>query len=253
MKSKKRLVMFLQGFGLINLIWYLVAVLWNKSVLPTPLQVYAHMGDILNQEIGMHILASLYRVTSGIIIALIIGIAIGLLMANSGQWTKVLGPVVYLTYPTPKTVFLPILMLIFGLGNGSKIILIVLILVFQVIVVTRDSVQNISHETYDMITSLGGSKTQRFLNVTLPAILPELLTNLRVSVGTALSILFFTEAYGTQYGMGFYILDAWSRMDYMNMYLGIIIISLVGFVLFIMIDIIEEHVCKWKQTAPQEG
>jgi NitT/TauT family transport system permease protein len=67
-----------------------------------------------------------------------------------------------------------------------------------------------------------------------------------VSIGTALSILFFTEGYGTQYGIGYFILDAWNRIDYLDMYGGILIISLLGFVLFILIDILEEKVCKWK-------
>ncbi|MNI78075.1 putative aliphatic sulfonates transport permease protein SsuC [compost metagenome] len=131
-------------------------------------------------------------------------------------------------------------MLLYGLGDKSKIIIIVLILVFQIIVAVRDAALNIPYETYNPIRSLGASKLQIFSHITLPAILPELLTTLRLSIGTALSILFFAEGYGTKYGIGYYILDAWSRISYLEMYTGIIILGLLGFVLFMLIDILEE-------------
>lgn len=137
-------------------------------------------------------------------------------------------------------------MLLFGLGDISKVVLILLILVFQVIVAVRDAVLNISPEIYHPMQSLGASRRQVFVHITLPAILPELLTSLRLSVGTALSVLFFAEGYGTRYGIGYYILDAWMRIDYIGMYAGILAIGLLGFVLFMGIDMGEEFLCSWK-------
>ena len=64
--------------------------------------------------------------------------------------------------------------------------------------------------------------------MTFPAILTELLTSIRVTLGTALSVLFFVEAYGTKQGMGYFIQDAWSRINYIDMYSGILILSLIG-------------------------
>ena len=89
------------------------------------------------------------------------------------------------------------------------------------------------------------SKSQIIRHVTLPAILPELLTSIRVSLGTAVSILFFVEAYGTKYGMGYYIIDAWSRINYIDMYAGILVISVIGFALFVLVDYVAEKICKW--------
>jgi NitT/TauT family transport system permease protein len=215
-------------------------------VLPKPTDIYLNIGSIFSDKIYIHVLVSLYRVGYGLIISLFIGILIGLLMAYSKVWNKILNPLVYFTYPIPKTALLPVVMLLFGLGDLSKIFIIVLILVFQIIVAVRDSALNIPSETYNPLRSLGASKLQIFTHITLPAILPELLTSVRLSIGTALSILFFAEGYGTQYGMGYYILDAWSRIDYNEMYAGIIILSLLGFALFILIDIFEETVCSWK-------
>lgn len=246
MKIRKKLLVFIQGFITFNLLWYLFSLKVNMKILPPPTEVYSNMFKLSNQELYKHVLVSLYRVSSGIIVSLIIGSLIGLLMAYSRTWNKILNPLVYFTYPIPKTALLPIVMLLYGLGDKSKIIIIVLILVFQIIVAVRDAAFNIPYETYNPIRSLGASKLQIFSHITLPAILPELLTTLRLSIGTALSILFFAEGYGTKYGIGYYILDAWSRISYLEMYTGIIVLGLLGFVLFMLIDILEESLFKWK-------
>ena len=237
---------FIQGFVMFNILWYILAAAVNMQVLPNPADIYLNLGLLYREKLYIHVLASLYRVMCGLGISLITGISIGLLMAYSKLWNKLLNPLVYFTYPVPKTALLPVVMLLFGLGDISKITLIVLIVVFQVIVSVRDAVFNISPETYNPLVSLGASRLQIFRHITIPAILPELLTNLRLSMGTSLSILFFAEAYGTQYGIGYYILDAWTRIDYIAMYAGIIVISLLGFFLFVSIDMLEEALCKWK-------
>lgn len=246
MKAKKRIKLFLQGFVMVNVLWYVLAVIVDLHVLPTPTEVYLNLGNLYDTRLHIHILASLYRVVLGIAISLLLGVSTGLLMAYSKTWNRILNPLVYFTYPVPKTALLPVVMLLFGLGDTSKVIIIVLIVVFQVIIAVRDAALNIPSETYNPIRSLGASKLQIFRYITFPAIMPELLTNLRLSIGTALSILFFAEGYGTQLGIGYYILDAWTRIDYMGMYAGIVAISLFGFVLFVLTDILEEAVCKWK-------
>ena len=248
MKTSKRQMTMIKGFVVINVLWFLIALLFNKKVLPTPFQVYWHLQTVFYQDMLLHIVASLYRVVSAIGISIGIGLVIGLLMAYSHRANRYLEPVVYFTYPIPKTVLLPMIMLLFGLGDESKVLLMILIIIFQVIVVVRDSILAISDETYNLIISLGASKLQIFKHITLPAILPDLLTNLRLSIGTALSILFFAEAYGTKYGLGYYILDSWTRMDYLDMYTGIVIISLIGFSLFLLIDFLEKKICRWNHS-----
>jgi NitT/TauT family transport system permease protein len=244
MNAIKKIKLFVQGFIMFNILWYIASVIVNIPALPRPTDIYFNMNKFYGENLFIHIFVSLYRISSGLIIALILGISIGLIMAYSKRWNKLLNPLVYFTYPIPKTALLPVVMLLFGLGDNSKIILIVLILVFQIIVASRDAVLNIQPETYNLIRSLGATRVQVFKNITFPAILPALLTNLRLSIGTALSILFFAEGYGTQYGIGYYILDAFNRIDYISMYAGIILISITGFILFILIDILEEALCK---------
>ena len=234
----------IQGFLLINLVWLIASVLMNINVIPNPFLVYKNFGSVLTNNIFFHILYSLRRIGIGLALSLAVGIPIGILMAYSKKANKILYPFIYFSYPIPKTALLPIAMLLWGMRDGSKIAIIFLIIVFQVIVSVRDSVRNIDTTMYQVIMSVGANRRQIIWHVTLPAILPELLTSIRVSLGTAVSILFFVEGYGTKYGMGYYILDAWSRINYIDMYIGIIVISIIGFALFISIDLVEDKLCK---------
>lgn len=232
---------------MLNILWYIFSLIMNSRILPKPQEIYTNLPNLLKNDFYTHICASLYRVGIGLLIAFIIGISIGLIMGYSDKANRLLNPLIYFTYPIPKMALLPISMTLFGLGDGSKIIMIVLITVFQIIVSVRDSVINVSKENYTMLLSLGANKLELFYHVTLPSILPDILTNFRLSIGTSFSILFFSEAYGTNIGVGYFIQDAWSRINYIDMYSGILILSILGLILFVLIDAIENILCRWKR------
>lgn len=245
-KLVNQIFLFLEGFLLINIIWFIGYLVVHTTVIPNPITVYQNFGTIFTNDILIHILFSLKRIGQGLLLSLLIGIPVGMLMAYSKKANKILYPLIYFSYPIPKTALLPVAMLLWGMRDGSKIAIIFLIIVFQVIVAVRDSVQNIDPSLYLVTVSAGASRRQIIWHVTIPAILPELLTSLRISLGTAVSVLFFVEGYGTRYGMGYYIIDAWSRIDYIGMYSGIIVISIVGFALFALVDLISAKLCAWR-------
>jgi NitT/TauT family transport system permease protein len=202
------------------------------------------MGEM---NLGIHAIASACRILEGLFIALLIAVPTGLLLANYPKINKICSPLLYFTYPVPKLALLPIVMLLLGIGEAAKIAMIVMILVFQLIVSIRDAALHIPREDFHVLISLGANKRQILRWITLPAILPETLTAIRVAIGTAASVLFFTETFGTDKGMGFYIVDSWMRLAYGEMYAGIFVLSLLGFILFFTIDILEKRVCKWKK------
>lgn len=241
-----RLGLFIEGFLLVNILWYIGYLILHTTVIPNPFNVYQSFGTVLQDDIFVHILYSLRRIALGLGLSLLIGIPTGMLMAYSSIANKLLYPLVYFSFPIPKTALLPIAMLLWGMRDGSKITILFLIIVFQVIIAVRDSIHNIDSSMYLVTVSTGATKGQIIWHVTLPAILPELLTSLRVSLGTAVSVLFFVEGYGTRYGMGYYIIDAWSRIDYIGMYSGIIVISVVGFALFAAVDFLSVKLCPWR-------
>ena len=248
MNSIKKLWSFLKGFIILNLLWYIASIMMNSRILPSPEKVYMNLPKLFENNFYVHILASLYRVAVGLVISFTIGVFVGLAMGYFKGINKILNPLVYFAYPIPKTALLPVVMTLYGLEDGSKITIIVLITVFQVIVSVRDAVINLDGSNYNSLISLGATRLQLFYHVTFPAILSEVLTNIRVSIGTAFSILFFAEAYGTSYGVGYFIQDAWSRINYLDMYSGIIVLSLLGLALFIIIDYVEEWACRWRRA-----
>ncbi|ROR30488.1 NitT/TauT family transport system permease protein [Mobilisporobacter senegalensis] len=246
-KIIRNLKLFIQGFLSINLIWFIGYLVSDTTVIPNPIYVYKNFGNILTDHMMIHILYSLKRIGIGLLLSLLVGIPIGILMAYSQKINRILYPFIYFGYPIPKTALLPIAMLLLGMRDGSKIVIMFLVIVFQVIVSVRDSVYNIDNVLYQVIQSNGASRWQMIWHVTLPAILPQLLTSVRVSLGAAVSILFFVEGYGTTYGVGYYIQDAWSKINYVDMYIGIITISIMGFSLFALIDYASDKLCKWNR------
>lgn len=234
--KKTGFLFLLQGFLLFNLLWLLASILLKSAALPSPLAVYANLPCLFQADMGIHFMASFKRLILGILISMAIGTGIGLAMGGNEKIDKLLNPLVYFTYPIPKLALLPVIMILFGLGDGSKVILIVLITIFPVIVAVKDRVKNIDEDLYDILQSLGAGRFQKLIQVTLPAVMSEIFTSIKISVGTALSVLFFAENYGTEYGIGYFIQDSWMRMDYVSMFGGISILGALGFSLFALLD-----------------
>lgn len=226
--------------------WWLIAWLVQLPIIPSPAAVFYNIIDIFKARMETHVCYSLMRISAGIVISLLVGVPLGFLMGYFDRVDRLLSPLVYFTYPVPKLALLPVVMLIFGLGEISKLIMIVLIVVFQIIISARDAVKGIPQEIYRSLQSLGATRFQMLSEIIVPASASEVLTSTRLALGTAISILFFTETFGTQYGMGYFIMDSWMRVNYLDMYAGIVVLSFMGFCLFTIIDLIENRISSWR-------
>ena len=228
-------------------LWWAIALLLALPIVPMPDKVLVRLAHVFSRDIFAHAAWSLWRIAAGLGLAVCVGYPLGVLMGYFRRADRYLSPVVYLTYPIPKIALLPILMLLAGVGELSKILMIFLIIVFQVIVAVRDAIRTLPEERYAPLYSLGASLAQVFRFVILPASLPKFITAVRVAMATAVSVLFFTETFGTQYGMGYYIMDAWLRVNYLEMYAGILVLSAMGLLLFGLIDGFERAACRWQR------
>ena len=186
------------------------------------------------------------RIALGLSLAVAVGYPIGILMGYFPRVNRILAPMLYLAYPIPKIALLPVVMLLFGVGEAGKILLIFLIIVFQVVVAVRDATAGIPAATYEPLRVLGASFWQMVRHIVLPASLPKFITAVRIAMATAISVLFFTETFGTRYGIGYYIMDAWLRVNYLDMYAGIAVLSTIGLLLFALLDAAEHVFCRWK-------
>lgn len=235
------------GLGLLHLAWLLLALLLASPVLPFPWEVYMYIPELGEGAIMHHLGLSLLRVLVGIVCSLLLAFPLALLLFSSRRAAYVLESFIYLSYPIPKLALLPIVMLLAGLGEITKVIMIILIILFQLVIGLRDSLKAIPRETFALFDSLGATSLQRIRHLYVPAILPDIFGALRLALGTAISVLFVTETYGTSYGMGHYIVEAWMCVNYLDMYAGIIVLSLVGFLLFLLLDIGEYLACRWRR------
>ena len=154
---------------------------------------------------------------------------------------------VFLTYPLPKIVLLPVFLTLFGLGDLSKILIIALTTGYQILVVTRDGIRQLDARFLDAFRTLGGTPAQLVRHVLVPAALPSAMTALKVSSGTAVAVLFMAESFATQRGLGFFIMDAWGRGDQLEMFCGILSMSLLGLVIYEICHVAERVLCRWKR------
>ena len=240
--------MFALGICLCLALWAGMAYLLQMPVIPSPVQVLLRLAAKFPDTIAVHAGYSLMRIVLGLFAAVAVGYPVGVLMGYFPRVNRLLAPLLYLTYPVPKIALLPVVMLLFGVGEWSKLILVFLIIVFQVVVAVRDAVAAIPSETYAPLRVLGASFAQIVRHIIVPASLPKFITAVRVAMATAISVLFFTETFGTQYGIGYYIMDAWLRVNYLDMYAGIVVLSAMGLLLFILLDWAERLLCAWNRT-----
>ena len=213
--------------GLIGLflVWECLYYIVAHPVIPNPIKTM-YLFIQLFPVLLPHIFSSLFRILSAILISVLIGVPLGIWIGASKWANQLLSPLLYLIYPIPKVAFLPVFMLLFGLGDASKISLVVWIIVFQLILSVRDGIKQIDPSYYQVLRMMHASKWQTFIYLLYPAILPQIISGLRVCIGIAVASLFFAENYATQYGLGYYIMNAWSVIDYPQMFCGILALCL---------------------------
>ncbi len=184
------------------------------------------------------------RVLYSILLAFSLAFPLGVLSRES-TFDRIFSPFLYLLYPIPHIVLLPLYILLFGIGDFARIALIATILFFQIAVTTRDAARQVSEYYVYSILSLGASKFDVYRHVIIPAAMPKIITAIRISVGTAVAVLFFAESFATTSGLGYLIMDSWSRADYEMMYAAIVSMALLGFSLYLVLDVVEKWVCRW--------
>jgi len=225
--------------------WHALSALLKIQALPSPIIVFANFFNLLQGDLLKHFGISLYRVGLSIILGVAFALPAGLILGREEKLDRFAAPVIYVLYPIPKIVFLPVLLLLLGLGNLSKIVLITIIVFFQILVTTRDAAREIPNQTVLSMRSLGATSWQIYKHVIYPASLPKMFTALRIASGTAIAVLFFAESFATEEGLGYFIMDAWSRFNYSDMFGGIVAMALMGLIIYELLDMIERRVCAW--------
>lgn len=232
------------------LFWQIAAWLIDQPILPGPVIVISTFITELQNDLLGHFFASLWRVLVGIGFAVLIAAPLGILLGQSARLNSLVSPFIYILYPIPKVVFVPIVLLLLGIGNIPKIFLIFLILFFQILVLVRDQANSLRPELIQSVRSLGAGRRALFRYVYFPASLPAIFTALRQSVGTAVAVLYIVELFATQRGLGYYIsLNGTTLFNYPAMYAGVIAMSILGLGLYFAVDRLDRQICVWNNLT----
>ena len=237
----------LLGAAALLLVWQIVSWLVDEAILPGPIIVGQTFIEELGNGLAGHFLSSTWRVLASIGLAVSMAAPAGLALGQSERLNRIFSPIIYMLYPIPKVVLVPIVLLLFGIGDFPKIVIIFLILFFQILVLVRDSAASIEPKTLLSVRSLGAGRRALFRYVYFPATLAAILTALRQSVGTAVAVLYIAELFATQKGLGYYIyLKGNTLFNYPAMYAGVVAMSLLGLGLYFTVDRLEHYLCPWR-------
>jgi NitT/TauT family transport system permease protein len=242
----KRRDTFLAALALL-VAWQILAMIVSMPILPTPIKVTGVFVQELQHGLLTHFVFSLWRVFVGMALSVLVAAPVGLAIGGSERLNRWISPLIYLLYPIPKVVFVPVVILFLGIGDAAKIAILFLILFFQIVVLVRDQAAGLPPQLIQSLHSLGAGRRALFRFVYLPASLPAILTALRQSIGTAVAVLYITELSATKYGLGYYIYyNGSTLLDYPAMYAGVIAMSLLGLGMYFTVDWLERRWCQWK-------
>ena len=235
--------------ALLIVVWWFAVVESGSVIFPTPQKVVAATIDLLRDgTLWDHIGASLFRVGAGFLLAVVIGIPIGLLMGWVHGAFTTMNPIVQILRPISPIAWIPLAILWFGVGDLSPIFLIFLSSVFPTIVQTASGVQTIDRQYLRAADNFGVRGVKLFFQVVIPAVLPQIIVGLRVSLGIAWLVVVAAEMIALRSGLGYLIIDsrnAGNRYDLVVA--GMVIIGLTGLLLDAMMRRLERlKIVRWR-------
>jgi len=249
----RRLLTYLVSIVVLLALWQAassgVRMVKGRVLLPGPYQAFSDL--IRNFALIQHdFWISAGRLVLAMLIALGLGYPLGLLIGHERILDQYLSPMIYITYPIPQVAFILFLFLVFGIGNTVKVAIIALALFFQLLVSARGAAKNISREFITSVLSAGATRRQVYWHVLLPSTLPDILTSLRVSVGLGMAFLYIAET-SAMLGSGLGQLVEGSMYRPSLASAGIVAMAVLGLVLYLLIDVLERLVCRWKHVQRQ--
>ncbi len=240
-------VRYLAAFAALGLIWQAGTLAVGEAVLPSPVRTLeVFLASMCDPVFLSHVWVSFVRLTAGLAAGAVPALFLGLLLGHMRVADKALSPFVFITYPLPKIVLLPVFFVFLGLGDASRVVLIALTCGYQMLVIVRAAALSLDPVYEAALTFMGGGRLARIRYVYLPAALPAFLTSLKVASGTGVAVLFLAESFATTSGLGYLIMDAWGIGDMILMFTAILGMSLLGLVLYGALWIAEKAFCPWR-------
>lgn len=200
------------------------------------------LNGVLISDLGI----SLIRIFGGFFLGAVPGLLIGLTMGLFPPVKAMLDPIIAATYPIPKLALMPLIMIIFGLSEFEKMVIIALGSFFLVLINTVAGVVNLDKIYWDVAKNYGASRKNYYLTVALPGALPMIFTGIKLGMGMALLLIVAAEMNGATAGIGYRIWESYAIFNIPEMFVSFIVMALLGYVFTIALDELERIVIPWK-------
>ena len=219
----------------------------SSLVLPPLSQVAVEWVDLIKDgELWSNGIASLYRAGAGLALAIVVGAALGIFMAWWRPLQAIVGPLVELFYPMPKSALIPVTMLWLGLGDGSKILLIFLGCMLPVTLGAFNGARGSERVLVWSARSMGASRLRVLRDVVLPSAMPELLNGIRTALALSFILLVSSELVAPQKGFGYLIGLLGSSGSYAAMFAVVLTVALLGFLADRIYQLLTQRVLRWR-------
>lgn len=232
------------------LVWEVCVLsgLVDGRLFPAPSEIIGVLFQmIVTGELWPHVTASLTRILAGLAIGSAAGVTLGIIMGLSPLVRAIVQPVIAATYPVPRTAIVPLFLIIFGIGEMSKILVIAISVFYIVLINSMTGVMQIDRIYLDVGKDMRVSRFQAFLTIALPGALPTIMSGLKLAVGIAFIVLVVAEYTGSQTGLGYMIWEGWQILDLTRMYVGLLLVALFGWLATLLMDELEHVVVPWRR------
>lgn len=222
----------------------------NPLFFPPPTQLWETADQLIaSGELWQHVRASLRRILLGFAVAAAPGVALGLMM---GLWWPVralLNPIAAALFAIPKIAILPLVIIIFGIGETSKVAMVAISVIFLVVLSTMSAVMDVDQAYFDVARNAGAGPLETLRTVAFPGALPGIFSGLRIALGFSLLVIVGTEFLAAKNGIGYLIWNSYQTFSIEKMYIGLVVTALLGWLFNLLMDEIERVVIPWR-SAP---
>jgi sulfonate transport system permease protein len=230
--------------------WYVSASGWYPTqLLVPPFEVWAAFREMLaSGELQEHLRVSLHRLAFGMLVGCSLGIVAGVLVGLSRTAEEYIAPTFHVVRQVPSIALIPVLILIFGIGDTFKVLIVTKAALFPVWLATYTAVQGISRSQFDVAAVYRLPRSTLFFRIVLPATLPPVLTGVRLALGRSWGALVAAELLAAESGLG-QMMELGRQMFRIDVVMvGVVLTGLIGFVLDRLLRLAELRFGRWRTT-----
>ncbi|HVA33000.1 MAG TPA: ABC transporter permease [Candidatus Baltobacteraceae bacterium] len=205
---------------------------------------YARSGELVSNS-----WITFQRIVIGLAIGAVPGVAIGLIAGINRWFAAAIDPIVALLYPIPKIAILPLVLLIFGIGEESKHALVAIGVFFIMLINTESGVRQIEPIYLEVTRAFRIRPLSVYFRVVLPGALPSIFTGLKLSIGVAVVLAVAAEFTAARSGLGYTIWNGWQTLQVEKMYVALVLVSMMGFLLTLALEFCERRLLPWRPRS----